>query len=160
MDGIAGGWEIEGDHRERERIHKKAEGVGKVNASYKEPYAVLVFGFHQQLGSSYLTEPSETPTNQKMQRCIVDNCNSEWEDYPQYCNVHKNLYQARCVEFPCLHQIGGSKSKRQCSERQTVETFPFCFAHKAKATPYWKERGVARPLATIPYAEKDPIIPP
>jgi len=110
--------------------------------------------------SSYLTEPSETPTNQKMQRCIVDNCNSEWEDYPQYCNVHKNLYQARCVEFPCLHQIGGSKSKRQCSERQTVETFPFCFAHKAKATPYWKERGVARPLATIPYAEKDPIIPP
>ena len=55
MDGIACGREIEREHRERERIHKKAEGVGKVNAAYKEPYAVLVFGVHQQLGSSYLT---------------------------------------------------------------------------------------------------------
>ena len=53
MDGIACRREIEREHRERERIHKKAEGVGKVNAAYKEPYAV--FGVHQQLGSSYLT---------------------------------------------------------------------------------------------------------
>ena len=48
MDGIACGREIERE-RERERIHKIAEGVGKVNASYKEPYAVVVFGVHQQI---------------------------------------------------------------------------------------------------------------
>ena len=28
---------------------------GKVNAVYKEPCAVLVFGVHQQLGRSWLT---------------------------------------------------------------------------------------------------------
>jgi len=33
MDGIACGREIEREHRERERIHKIAEGVGKVNAA-------------------------------------------------------------------------------------------------------------------------------
>ena len=49
------GREIEREQCERERIHKKAEGVGKVNAAYKDPYAVLVFGVHQQLGTSYLT---------------------------------------------------------------------------------------------------------